>query len=92
MKTNQGNYEDRKTYLRLKKTRIMLNTYVEIRKNLSDGSIYLFSYGHLTAGASGVIDRAIYKMLIKSDSYKLINGWIVHLKTNNLIRKMGSCE
>jgi hypothetical protein len=85
----RGNYEDRDTYTTLKKTRIFTNTNVEIRKKISDGSIYFFSYGHLSDKVSGVIDRLTYKVLLRKDIYEVINNCVVHKPTGKVIRRLG---
>ena len=84
-----GNYEDRDTYTTLKKTRLFTNTNVEIRKKISEGSIYYFSYGHLSDKVSGVIDRLSYKVLSRTDIYEVLDNCVVHKPTGNIIRRLG---
>ena len=84
-----GNYEDRDTYITLKKTRLFTNTNVEIRKKISDGSIYYFSYGHLSDKVSGVIDRLTYKVLSRTDIYEVVDNCVVHKPTGNIIGRLG---
>ena len=85
----RGNYEDKDTYTTLKKTRIFTNTNVEVRKKISDGSIYFFSYGHLSDEVSGVIDRLTYKVLSRTDIYEVIDNCVVHKPTGKVIRRLG---
>lgn len=86
---SRGNYEDRNTYVTLKKTRLFTNTNVEIRKKISDGSIYYFSYGHLSDKVSGVIDRLTYKVLSRIDIYEVLNSCVIHKLTGKVIRRLG---
>lgn len=62
---NQGNYEDKNTYEVIKKTRLMINTFVEIRKELATGKIYYFSYGYLYPQYAGRISKEIYEEMTK---------------------------
>jgi len=84
-----GNYKDRDTYTTLKKTRLFTNTNVEIRKKISDGSIYYFSYGHLSDKVSEVIDRLTYKVLSRTDIYEVLDNCVVHKPIGNFIRRLG---
>ena len=86
---SRGNYEDRNTYITLKKTRLFTNTNVEIRKKISDGSIYFFSYGHLSDEVSGVIDRLTYKVLSRTDIYEVLDNYVIHKPTEKIIRRLG---
>lgn len=86
---SRGNYEDRNTYITLKKTRLFTNTNVEIRKKISDGSIYFFSYGHLSDEVSGVIDRLTYKFLSRTDIYEVLDNYVIHKPTEKIIRRLG---
>ena len=86
---SRGNYEDRNTYITLKKTRLFTNTNVEIRKKISDGSIYFFSYGHLSDKVSGVIDRLTYKVLLRTDIYEVLDNYVIHKPTEKIIRRLG---
>lgn len=86
---SRGNYEERNTYVTLKKTRLFTNTNVEIRKKISDGSIYYFSYGHLSDEVSGVIDRLTYKVLSRRDIYEVIDNCVIHKPTGRIIRRLG---
>ena len=88
-KMSRGNYEDRNTYITLKKTRLFTNTNVEIRKKISDGSIYFFSYGHLSDEVSGVIDRLTYKFLSRTDIYEVLDNYVIHKPTEKIIRRLG---
>jgi hypothetical protein len=88
-KMSRGNYEDRNTFVTLKKTRLFTNTNVEIRKKISDGSIYYFSYGHLSDEVSGVIDRLTYKVLSRTDIYEVVDNCVVHKPTGKVIRRLG---
>ena len=86
---SRGNYEERNTYVTLKKTRLFTNTNVEIQKKISDGSIYYFSYGHLSDEVSGVIDRLTYKVLSRRDIYEVIDNCVIHKPTGRIIRRLG---
>jgi len=86
---SRGNYEDRNTYITLKKTRLFTNTNVEIRKKISDGSIYFFSYGHLSDTVSGVIARLTYKVLLRTDIYEVLDNYVIHKPTEKIIRRLG---
>jgi len=86
---SRGNYEDRNTYITLKKTRLFTNTNVEIRKKISDGSIYFFSYGHLSDKVSGVIDRLTYKVLLRTDIYEVLDNYVIHKPTEKIIKRLG---
>ena len=83
-----GIHEDVERYTTLKKTRLWTNTYVEIRKKISSGSIYFFSYGHLSPEVSGVIDRLIYKVLTRTSIYKVEDSHVIHLPTKKVMRSL----
>ena len=62
---NKGNYEDRTTYTVIKQTRLMINTFVEIRQELASGEIYYFAYGYLYPEYAGRISKEIYADMTK---------------------------
>ena len=57
---NKGNFEDKNTYVVIKQTRLMINTFVEIRREVLSGKIYYFAYGYLHPQYAGRISREIY--------------------------------
>jgi len=85
---NWGDPTTHYLYKTLKRTRLHINTIAEIRKNNVTGHIYFYAYGHLHKKVSGQIDRLTYKMLTKGNAYKLIDGWIVHIRTNQRLRQL----
>lgn len=84
---NQGNYEDPMTYKTLEKVRIMVNTFIEKREQISDGKIYHFSYGHLSNEYSGRISQDVYEMMKDSVVFDIKDGWIFNKKTGETLRK-----
>lgn len=84
----QGNYEDPKTYKTLEKVRIMINTFIEKRRQLSDGEIYHFSYGYLSNEYSGRISQDVYEMIKDSVVFDLRDEWILNRETGEQIRKI----
>ncbi|MCE7506978.1 hypothetical protein LZG75_12135 [Polynucleobacter sp. IMCC30063] len=87
-KSNEGNFQLSSSYEVLKKTRLLLNTFAEIRRSTSTGLIYYFAYGHLLGDLSGAIDRVRYRFLTRPELYRLTNGYIFHKKTGRLVAKL----
>ena len=87
-KVNEGNFQPSDSYVVLKKTRLMLNTFAEVRQSTSTGLIYYFAYGYLLDDLSGVIDRVRYRFLTRPGLYRLTNGYIFHKKTGRLVAKL----
>ncbi len=85
---NQGNYEDPKTYEILEKVQVMLHTFIEKRRRLSNGETYHFSYGYLSNEYSGRISQDVYEMLKDSVVFEIEDGWVINRKTSEKFRQV----